>query len=79
MLLHTTPQCSHIPGPNATTLKVPTPLHSRPYVAALQARACYQLSASTAPLSPGQAEAPLKRKCEDIIRYKEEKEDGYAT
>src|SRR5437016_14387628 len=37
----------------------------------------WQLPASTAPPSLGQAEAGTKRKRESTIRYKEGREDGY--
>jgi hypothetical protein len=77
MPLYIRPQCSHTPEPNTTALKVrlctlsPVRLHSGPELVC-------QLSASTAPLSLGQAEAPLKWSCEDIIRYEEDQEDGYT-
>jgi hypothetical protein len=39
----------------------------------------WQLLASTAPPSLGQAEAGTKRKREGTIRYKEGREDGYTA
>ena len=45
----------------------------------LEVDTAWQLPASTAPPSLGQAEARPKRKREGTIRYKEGREDGYTT
>jgi hypothetical protein len=42
-----------------------------------ESEAAWQLPASTAPPSLGQAEARAKRKRQGTIRYKEGREDGY--
>ena len=57
------------PGPDLAP-RVSPPLETEPE---------WQLPASTAPPSLGQAEAGTKRKRKDTIRYKEGREDSYIA